>query len=116
MALSVRAVRENPRARERRPSQPAAGLIAPYPYYPRNPRLNHFQLIEEVADLERGRLRPIRTMDRIAFDIRAELLPNRAYGGFGGIGSAHDFAQFLVVVIRFEDHHNPMILRHDGHH
>src|SRR5437867_4013420 len=65
---------------------------------------NNFQLIKEIADLECGGLRPIRAVNRIPLNVSPELFPDGAGIGFGRIGRAHDFAEFVDRVIRFKHH------------
>src|SRR5437870_5558867 len=79
------------------------------------PVSNDFQLTEEIADLECGRLRPIRAVNRIPLNVGPELFPDRAGIGFGRIGRAHDFAEFVDRVIRFKNHQNDRPFSHEFH-
>src|SRR5215813_11163099 len=77
--------------------------------------LDNFELTEEIRNLERGRVRAVRTMNGVTFDIRRVELSNRTGVRFCGIGSSHDFPQSLDGVVTFEDCCHDWAFRHEGH-
>src|SRR6516225_1940252 len=96
----------------RRPSPKANGPFAPCKYYR---RLNDFQLIEKVPDLEGGSIRAVRAVDGIPLDIRAEELADRAGIGFARIGGTHDFPKFLDGILGLDNHRDDRSFRHELH-
>src|SRR6476660_10280388 len=90
-----------------RPSRQTTDRRVPWTYYPSNrvsPALHDFQLIEEVGNLERSRVRPVGAVNRIPFDVRPELFADRTGVRLPRIGRSHHFSKFFDGVIGFKNH------------
>src|SRR5436190_19193151 len=73
------------------------------------------QRAKKISQLDRGCLRGIRAVDAIPLDAAGEPFPHRAFGGVGGIGRAHYFAQLLDRVLPLESQRDDPALRHEFH-
>ena len=66
--------------------------------------LDEFEAGEEVADFEGGGVRSVGAVCAIAAYAGAEVVANRARGGFLGVGGAHSVAPFQDGAFGFENH------------
>src|SRR5712691_9279571 len=57
---------------------------------------------EEVADLEARGFRRVRPVDAVGLDRRGEVTADRARGGLGGVGRAHDLPQARDRILALE--------------
>src|SRR5437773_6648743 len=90
-----------------RPVTPRTGdPRPPSPFSERELSLGANQLYagEEVGALEAGGLGCVRPMDAVGLDRRGEVTADRARGGLGGVGRAHDLPQAGDGVLALEDH------------
>src|SRR5215468_3682266 len=78
-------------------------------------RSDNFKLIEKITNFERRRFRAIRTVNRVSFDVCAELLSNGSGLRLGRISGAHDFSKFLDGIISLENHRHDRTLGHELH-
>src|SRR5262245_49207567 len=61
------------------------------------------QAAEEVADLERRRLRAVAAVDRVLLDVAREVLADRPRRRLRRIGRAHELPVLLDRALPFED-------------